>query len=383
MSTAWTRYVFFPQALQRIGSQLLLSSQGDSDALHDQGWLGRTFGSDDNGTSWYVIAAPATPTSPGPYLVKPCVVSATGSGATCFRYPLRPPATGFGDHTQAVMPGYTFASGSDGRLAMGPAVNATVTFPSSPAPEAWGNLTFMMVTDGTVLPLRDGSLLMLVYGRYLNTTTYSIAALRSSDKGVGRAWHWLATVSHGAPSPCGMPSEHDCARLDSGAIYCVWRSEGTGKPLCSSTSTDEGVTWTAAEPLRGRTAVPRSRGSLSPPEPTVPYGVEPKLVKLSNGKLVLSTGRPGVFVWAAEDPPTNGWTPFNVAVHHNAAYPNASFHYASPVPTTQETTSYTGLVSFPGTNDVLLSYDYLANGWNPAPWPNAASAIFTVRITVD
>jgi len=56
----------------------------------------------------------------------------------------------------------------------------------------------------------------------------------------------------------------------------------------------------------------------TPALPTTPYGVEPKILKLhESGKLVLSTGRPGLFVWVANDPPVDGWTPFNVAEHHN------------------------------------------------------------------
>lgn len=33
-------------------SQLLLSYQADADALHDDGWLGATYGSPDNGSTW-------------------------------------------------------------------------------------------------------------------------------------------------------------------------------------------------------------------------------------------------------------------------------------------------------------------------------------------
>ena len=47
-----------------------------------------------------------------------------------------------------------------------------------------------------------------------------------------------------------------------------------------------------------------------------PFGVEPKIVKLPNGLLVISTGRQGQFLWVADDPPES-WTPWNVAAHHN------------------------------------------------------------------
>ena len=47
-----------------------------------------------------------------------------------------------------------------------------------------------------------------------------------------------------------------------------------------------------------------------------PFGVEPKILKLPNGLLVLSTGRLGQFLWVADDPP-QAWTSWNVAKHHN------------------------------------------------------------------
>ena len=47
-----------------------------------------------------------------------------------------------------------------------------------------------------------------------------------------------------------------------------------------------------------------------------PFGVEPKILKLPNGLLVLSTGRLGQFLWVADAPP-QAWTSWNVAKHHN------------------------------------------------------------------
>ena len=43
-----------------------------------------------------------------------------------------------------------------------------------------------------------------------------------------------------------------------------------------------------------------------PGSPTMtdgPFGVEPKVIKLPNGLLVISTGRQGQFLWVADDPP--------------------------------------------------------------------------------
>ena len=109
----------------------------------------------------------------------------------------------------------------------------------------------------------------------------------------------------------------------------------------------------------------------------------PQILKLPNGLLVISSGRPGLYVWVADDPPTR-WTSFNLAEHHNNAFPDASFHYSNSNPGGDETTSYTGMaLQGLGNNGVIVTYDYLANGWNPAPWPRKKSAIFSVRIDIE
>jgi len=64
---------------------------------------------------------------------------------------------------------------------------------------------------------------------------------------------------------------------------------------------------------------------------------------------VLSSGRSGLYVWAAADPPTGAdgeyeWTPFNVAAGHNAAVADPASQYRSTNPDSSETTAYTGLV---------------------------------------
>ena len=83
------------------------------------------------------------------------------------------------------------------------------------------------------------------------------------------------------------------------------------------------------------------------------------------------------------------WQGFNLAAHHNAAYPDPAMHYPSDRPggaCPGGTTSYTGMVVVPGENAVFVSYDRLANGWNPARWPPVhagdVSGLFTVRLNV-
>eukprot|EP00041_Stephanoeca_diplocostata_P012298 m.206241 g.206241 ORF g.206241 m.206241 type:complete len:414 (+) comp18895_c0_seq2:210-1451(+) len=370
-------YVYFPQTLvwsidhARGRHMLLLSYQTDSDALHEDGWTGNTWGSGDIGRTWQQVAMPHAP-----WLFKSCVNRSTAM--MCFEYPIRAPHSGFGNQTIGVLRAQIY----DGTNQIG-TTTATIRFPASKPMYEWGGDTYLMVTDGAVLPLHDNNTLaMLVYGNYKRDgrsgTNYSIVAITSNDGGL--SWNWMGTVSHDPLGPCAGPSEHDCVRLAAnGNIFCVFRTvhEST---LCSVQSADDGLSWTNAVPLNASTAAPNA---------TAPWGVEPKIVQLAgSGRVVISTGRPGIFLWASGvhftgDDSVGGWTGFNLAAHHNARYSNTALHYHDVIPSTKETTSYTGLVTIPGTEDVLVSYDRLANGWNPAPWPSAASAIFVVRITVS
>ena len=152
--------------------------------------------------------------------------------------------------------------------------------------KTWGTgSTRLMVSDGKIVPLRSGGLMLIMYGTLANQTKYSMQALRSDDN--GHTWVWMSTVSYGEPSPCDNPSEHDCVYLRDGSIYCVWRS--SGGPLCASQSRDDGKSWSSATPFDAASGEP--------------FGVEPKMVLLEpSGILVISAGRPGVYLWASEDP---------------------------------------------------------------------------------
>jgi hypothetical protein len=118
--------------------------------------------------------------------------------------------------------------------------------------------------------------------------------------------------------------------------------------------------------------------------------VEPKIVMLDNGLQVVSSGRPGIYIWvrdtaaaAAAGSAGSEWTAFNIAAHHNQVVADPALRYTSTTPSSRETTAYTGMVAVPGgENAVIVSYDRLANGWNPAPFPSGVSAIFTVRINI-
>lgn len=393
-------YVFFPQTLRRVdfvpNDTLLLSYQSDSDALHDDGWKGGLLGST-GGAAWQAIAQPHSP-----MLVKSCFEPSDGT-LKCYEYPLRKLATNSSDNTHAQLGWQLFTSSATapGGFIQSAAGQASVTFPADKRLKSWGDNTFLMVTDGKItpfdLPNHQEGLLMLLYGQYANTSKYTLVAIQSLDE--GSTWTYLSDVSFGAPSPCDNPSEHDCAYMaDRTTLMCVWRSDGTAKTLCESRTTDRGKTWTPARPLSA------SRGNgeeeAGSPIPSAPIGVEPKLERLNNGLLVVSAGRPGLYLWVAVDPTSPGsvadvsaaltWKGFNIAAHHNSAVTDPSLRYSSDCPSNDETTSYTGMEHIVSADyyAIVVSYDRLANGWSPAPYPPAPggkglSAVFTVQVNIS
>ena len=88
-------------------------------------------------------------------------------------------------------------------------------------------------------------------------------------------------------------SEPDIGFAPDGSILCFIRSEGGGDrlqyaPLYLSRSTDNGVTW-------------------SDPEIFDTFGVSPELCRLDSGVMLVSYGRPGLYIRAAADPCYMEW----------------------------------------------------------------------------
>lgn len=86
-------------------------------------------------------------------------------------------------------------------------------------------------------------------------------------------------------------SEPTVVEMSDGKLLCVARStlETVLTPLYKSVSSDEGKTW-------------------SKPEPFTPNGVDPSLIRLGNGTLVLISGRPGVQLRFCFDGEGINWT---------------------------------------------------------------------------
>ena len=166
------------------------------------------------------------------------------------------------------------------------------------------------------------------------------------------------------------------ARLQDGRLLCVFRADSTSY-YWAAWSSDEGQTWSDPKNL------------------SVAWSVKPQLLLTSKGVLLLTGGRPGIFMWASIDGGESWVKQWNLAAVHNklvnAGALSANYTYdeqvvnvtgpkhsrARPQP---ETSSYTGLTEAKD-GAVVVSYDRLANGWvgPPGVW-GECDVPFTMRV---
>ncbi len=157
--------------------------------------------------------------------------------------------------------------------------------------------------DHGLVQLPNGDLLITMYGRFRQDNVrvpyfpegayqYRTWVCRSRDG--GKTWAYLSTV--GANEILPLPEraegwcEPDLIDTGGGSLLCVMRTGGSphkGSPerytdLYASHSADGGESWGL-------------------PKPIAPWGVWPRLLRMSNGVIALASGRPGVFLLFSAD----------------------------------------------------------------------------------
>ena len=222
-------------------------------------------------------------------------------------------------------------------------------------------------TGFNMLPLPDGRILSSIHCKFEGDKRFSLCAVVSGDQGF--TWRYLSVVAGAgtAPEPTEGPNEADIVRLDDGRLMCVFRV-AMRRPFWVSTSADNGASW----------SLPVERPEIA--------SVKPQLLRLSDGTVLLSGGREGIFLWISRDDGRE-WQRVDLVAHHNAhassgqRYPEGYPNGVAPFPVSP-TTSYTSLLAA-GPDECLLSYDRLANGWKAAPGPyGKENTLFCVRIRV-
>lgn len=211
---------------------------------------------------------------------------------------------------------------------------------------------FPIVVFGQVRRLADGSLLLCMYPGLLEGQKrfYSnVFFYRSTDE--GRHWHVQGRIPFQPDEildPTGFErdrfTEPTFEILEDRSLVCVMRGEG---PMYLSRSRDPGKTW-------------------SKPIIIAPNGVYPRLLRLANGVLVLSSGRPGAEVRLCYDKRARNWSaPYRLVPLTSA---NAQ----------ADSCGYTGLVAL-DRNSFLVVYSWFKS---PAPGGQTRKAILVRGITV-
>ncbi|KPK84106.1 MAG: hypothetical protein AMJ81_06510 [Phycisphaerae bacterium SM23_33] len=209
------------------------------------------------------------------------------------------------------------------------------------------------VFNGQTVRLKGGYLATL-YGYFKDAKRYALVAAESAD---GVDWTIRSVI---ADEDCGLagsegPCESALCRLKDGRIMCVFRMGGA--PYGQSYSSDDGRTWAKPTAMAG------------------PHSVQPSLAVMADGTVVLSGGRPGLYLWLNTDGAGSDWQQVDIRKHHNACL-------AEKIRRHDHTSSYTEVVPLDATH-LLYIYDRIPHGWAAIPESSAGTnSVWVIRITL-
>ena len=140
---------------------------------------------------------------------------------------------------------------------------------------------------------------------------------------------------------------------------CVFRLE-SGRPYGQSWRSDEGRTWTRPVAMDGV------------------FSVQPSLAVLADGTVLLSGGRPCVFLWVNRDGTGRDWQAVDLRANHNRFVPDEPIRDPS-----RQSSCYTEVVPVAG-RAVLCIYDRIPHGWSAIPKDSRdANSVWVVRVSLE
>jgi hypothetical protein len=194
--------------------------------------------------------------------------------------------------------------------------------------------------DGQTVLLKDGSYFATLYGFYKSGGSRIVGA-RSTD---GVHWRIVGTIAKrlGKVNERGEgPTEPAVCRLKDGRLMCIYRLD-SNLTYGQTWSSDEGRTWTEPVECQG------------------PRSVEPSLVVLKSGTVVLSGGRPELKLWINKDGTGKDWQEVDIQTYRYGFIKNS------------DSTGYTEIVALDDTH-LLYVYDY---GRSPG-------SVWIIRVTLQ
>jgi hypothetical protein len=203
-------------------------------------------------------------------------------------------------------------------------------------------------TFGSIIKALNGDLLSTAHCKFARDEHYRSILLHSNDGGA--TWHYFSTIAAEEPTDKEIPwmgdegpTETSIVRLRDKRLYAIYRTNGF---MGESWSSDDGTTWT-------------------PPKSTGFIGVAPRVIRMSNGILACTYGRPGpVTVMFSVDGRGDDWA------HLTTIFSGMS-------------TRYTDLVQV-SPNELFVVYDSVPRPWHKTPPADKAAdnAIYGTFIRV-
>jgi len=215
------------------------------------------------------------------------------------------------------------------------------------------------VFNGQSVLTKDGKThLATLYGRFAGTKRYSLVLAESVD---GLKWKIRSVIADEKCPLAGQegPCESALVRLKDGRLLCVFRLDSV-VTFGHCFSDDDGKTWSEPKNLKGT------------------HSVQPSLSVSEKGMLLLSGGRPGLFLWLNRNGDAGRWDKIDLAKHHNDWVKEEPILKAVAA-FDSNTSSYTE-VRWLDQERFLVVYDRLANGWNAIPaGSKATNSIWVVQ----
>lgn len=148
----------------------------------------------------------------------------------------------------------------------------------------WGSMLF----HRGMQVMKDGSIQGPMYGAFQGDKKFSVVWVRSADNCA--TWNIVSVVASGVPENFPKTQgfcEPSFATVKDGSLLCVMRIDSY-LPLFQSRSKDGGLTWSKPAELPGL-------------DSSEAESVDPHLLLMNNGILVLSYGRPDTRIAISED----------------------------------------------------------------------------------
>jgi hypothetical protein len=219
------------------------------------------------------------------------------------------------------------------------------------------------VFNGQSVLAKDGKThLATLYGRFAGTKRFSLVLAESPD---GLKWKIRSVIADEKCKLAGKegPCESALVRLKDGRLFCVFRLD-SAVDFGHCFSDDDGQTWSEPKNLTGT------------------FSVQPSLSVSPQGMLLLSGGRPGLFLWLDRQGDAVRWDKIDLAKHHNQWVKEEPILKAI-AGFDSNTSAYTE-VRWLDEQRFVVVYDRLGNGWNAIPANSkATNSIWVVHGRIE